>query len=237
MRETRGSTPLFNLSLIALGSLGSQKAGNPSSSDPDRGAFRHEIEEFHDLVVPHAHASVAHGLSEEIFLVGAVNVDVAVMRVGIVLIQAHKPEDTTEDEVLLAFITQSPFSDGLPPFENGAQGGFMAKLLTDLELSQGRAIAPFLTTRAIGGCRNDVVADFLFALIESKTLLLDGDFNPQIAHSVHLLPVSVSLHHSADLAFETHFGCGRHAIDEQLAMQMIRLVLDSSTKQAISLDD
>ena len=57
---------------------------------------------------------MAHGAADTGFVVGAVNVDVAVKGVGIVRLCARQPEDAGEHEITLGFHAGQALADGLP---------------------------------------------------------------------------------------------------------------------------
>ncbi|MEY5013674.1 MAG: hypothetical protein RIS92_32 [Verrucomicrobiota bacterium] len=83
---------------------------------------------------------MAGGCSEEVFLVGAVQVDVAGFRVGVFGIDAVQPEDACLN-VIRGVFGGSDSSGGFATDENFAGGRVVAVFLADDEASGGGAVA------------------------------------------------------------------------------------------------
>src|SRR5438552_12257558 len=63
-------------------------------------AFAHQIEQFDYIRIPHSHTTTAGGRANLVLVFGAMDVDVAVACIGILLIQAVEPQDTGHDQIL-----------------------------------------------------------------------------------------------------------------------------------------
>ena len=72
------------------------------SDDLDSGVDGSEVVEFDDVGVSQADAAGAGGLADEVFAIGAVDVDVAVFTGFIVIFLSVEPENAGENEVLVA---------------------------------------------------------------------------------------------------------------------------------------
>ena|GEM_PF-2694116 len=92
-----GSLPLFHRSCLqrdrgcspCRGCAPVQRRNGFSSlRDPHRRSQRHQIKELDHIRVSQAHAAVAHGSADAGFVVGAVDVDVALKGIGIVRLGA-----------------------------------------------------------------------------------------------------------------------------------------------------
>ncbi len=83
---------------------------------------------------------MAGGCSEEVFLVGAVQVDVAGFCVGVFGIDAVQPEDACLN-VIRGVFGGSDSSGGFATDENFAGGRVVAVFLADDEASGGGAVA------------------------------------------------------------------------------------------------
>ena len=83
-------------------------------------------------------------------LIGAVDVNVAVAGVGVVLFEAVEPQDAGEDVVLVRGAAV-PKADDFAAFENGARGGIVAYHLADAEFSQRGEVALRHAAEAVFG--------------------------------------------------------------------------------------
>ena len=81
--------------------------------DPHRRSYRHEIEQIDHIMIAHAHAAVTAGAADAVFVVGAVDIDVALECVRIAWFQAVEPEDASKHEISLGVHSGSPVADGL----------------------------------------------------------------------------------------------------------------------------
>ena len=84
-----------------------------SFADPNRRADGCQIEELDDGGIFHADAAVARGAADACFVIGAVDVDVAVKGVGIVRLRAMQPKDAGEHEITLSLHAGLPLAHGL----------------------------------------------------------------------------------------------------------------------------
>ncbi len=67
----------------------------------DQCAGLHEIEEPYNVFISHADASVAGRSPDQILLIGAMDVDVAILGIGIFRLQTFEPENAGSDQITL----------------------------------------------------------------------------------------------------------------------------------------
>lgn len=91
-----------------------------SFADPNGCADRREIEELDDILIFQANAAVAGAASDAGFVIGAVDVNVAVVGVRIVRLGAVQPEDAREHEIILRVHARLPVADGLAGLKDRA---------------------------------------------------------------------------------------------------------------------
>ena len=146
-----------------------------------RGLNRHqcvergEIEEFDDIDVRHADAAVAGGGADQLFLIGAMDVDAARQRVLVFGVEAVEPEDARGDQVVFHHIVCRPQTRGFACFENRSQGLVVADFFTNAELT-GRGAVTFLAkAHALGRGGNRVFAENLVTFRQPQQLFIDGD--------------------------------------------------------------
>lgn len=84
------------------------------------------------------------------FVVGAVNIDIAIPSVGVVLFHSMEPKNTGLDEVFRILLGPD-LTGSDPAFENHARRSSIAYLFPDLELADGGLIAARLMANAEGG--------------------------------------------------------------------------------------
>lgn len=112
--------------------------------DDDQAPLRHDIVKSKDVPIPHADATIACGLADQGFLVGAVNVDSPAIGVAITLFQAAQPEDPSQQAVVAArrsMFQVDPFPGILPMVELAPQRDAVANLTLDDESAQRRSKA------------------------------------------------------------------------------------------------
>jgi hypothetical protein len=56
-----------------------------SLANPYGCSFGHEVKELHDFGVPHPHTTMAAALTDAIFIIGAVDINVTVKGVGVTI--------------------------------------------------------------------------------------------------------------------------------------------------------
>lgn len=64
------------------------------------GSFANPVEEIDHIVVAKPDASVAGRGSDEVLLIGSVDVNIALTGIGVLRIESFKPEDPCEHEIL-----------------------------------------------------------------------------------------------------------------------------------------
>ncbi len=101
----------------------------------DGGEDGGECKEGEHVLVFKPNAAVGGGTADEVFGVGAVKVDVALVGVGVLLVQAVEPEDAGEDGIVLFFAV--PDGAGEAAFEVGVEGGAFADAFADEEVASG----------------------------------------------------------------------------------------------------
>ena len=84
-----------NVSLVSfgciIGRIGPKVPTPKSCLYYDWHALVHQIEQFDYVRIPHSHTTAAGGRADLFLVPGAVNVDVSVACIGIVLVQSVKP--------------------------------------------------------------------------------------------------------------------------------------------------
>ena len=68
--------------------------------DPYGRAHRNPFEEVNDLCIPHANAAVAAALADASLVIGAVDVNKAIISIRIFWLSPSKPENAGEHQVL-----------------------------------------------------------------------------------------------------------------------------------------
>jgi len=122
-------------------------------SDANIHTGRDEIEELNDVLISQPHASVAGWLADQVFSIGAVNVDEAISGVGILLIETLQPENTREHSIVLA--TWSPhLACGKAAAENAPRLGCISMFLKNAKSSGGCLEASWFRPEAELGSRD-----------------------------------------------------------------------------------
>ena len=151
--------------------------------DLDSGVDGGEVVEFDNVGVSQADAASAGGLADEVFAIGAVDVDVAVFAGAVMVFISVEPEDAGEDEVL--------FFDGVGRFPDtagrfaankvGAGIGVVADLLADAVPAEGSFIAVgFGAYPFFGGGDRERAGDG--AVVGNDVEFLSGDGNAEVRH-------------------------------------------------------
>lgn len=105
--------------------------------DKNLRAKRNSLEEIDDIGIPHPDTAVAGGLSDLVFMLRSMDIDVALPRVGVVLLQSVKPEDPARNQVLsLGKRIAGPERN--PCAKHGSERHAIADLFADPETSERR---------------------------------------------------------------------------------------------------
>ena len=112
------------------------------------------------------------------FVIGAVDVNVAVIGVGVARLFSGEAEDAGEDEVVGKLFTL-PLADGLAGFEDGADGRAGAVLVLHDEVAERGLIAALGEADAELGSRAWPVLQQTLAVPELEALGGDGNFNAE----------------------------------------------------------
>jgi hypothetical protein len=112
--------------------------GCVSALDDKKVPFFHTVVEFDHVAVEKPDAPMACGTSYEGFLIGSMDVDIAVPCIAVFAIQAIQPQDAAQDEILIA-AGLSNFTGGETPLERHPRRGSSTDLGVDTE-STGRSL-------------------------------------------------------------------------------------------------
>lgn len=116
-------------------------------------SFANPVEEIDDVVVPKADASVAGWGSNEVLLIGSVDINVALTGIGILRIKTFEPEDSREHEILIPSLFRN-LSGRNTASEDHSCGGALADFLRYPEASRGSSETPFLESESEPRCRD-----------------------------------------------------------------------------------
>lgn len=111
------------------------------------GSLVNPAEEIDHVVIPQADASVAGRGSDEVLLIGSVNVNVALTGIGILRIESFKPEDPGEHEILFPSLFRK-LSGRNTATEDHPCRGALADLLRYHEASRGCPETPLLESKS-----------------------------------------------------------------------------------------
>jgi hypothetical protein len=135
-----------------------------------------EIEQLDYVLIAHSHASVARRVADFVLVFGAVNVNKTVARVGVVLIQAIKPQDARHHQVLsrrkriVRFERHATLKDSIT-----RQAA--ADLLCDAEATGWCFHAAFFGPDSKSRRGHRVTADLRFAFDQGEPLIANRDVN------------------------------------------------------------
>lgn len=107
------------------------------------GSHVNPVEEINHVVVPNTNASVAGRGSDEVLLIGSVDVNVALTAIGVLRIESFKPEDSSEHEILVPSLFRN-LSGRNTASEDHPCRGALADLLRYPEVSRGCPETPLL---------------------------------------------------------------------------------------------
>ncbi len=141
-----------------------------SRLDYNRRTLVDHFEQFDHVLVSHPHAAVTRSRADFVLVFSAMNVDEAVARIRIVLIQSIEPQDTRRDHVLRRrrrFVGLKRKA----PDKNGSVRHIASDLLRHAKTARRRFKAPLLRpdTKSLRGHR--VRADGLFVFFYGELLV------------------------------------------------------------------
>src|SRR4051812_11163689 len=141
-----------------------------SRFDDNRRTLIDYREQLDHVLVTHPHAPVTGSCADFVLVFGAMNVDIAVARIRIVLVQSVEPQNTRHDRVLRR---RSRFvrPKRNPPDENSSVGHIASNLLRDAETAGWRFEAPLLCPDAEPRCRHGVRANGPFVFFYGELLV------------------------------------------------------------------
>lgn len=111
------------------------------------GSLVNPVEQIDHVVVPKADASVAGRGSDEVLLIGSVDVNVALTGIDVLRIESFKPEDPSEHEILFPSLIRN-LSGRNTAAEDHPLRGPIADLLRYPEASRGSPETPFLESES-----------------------------------------------------------------------------------------
>lgn len=117
------------------------------------GSFANPVEEIDHVVVAQPDASVAGSGSDEVLLIGSVDVNVALTGIGVLRIETFEPEDPREHEILFSSLLRN-LSGGQTAAEDHSCRGVLADLLSYPEASGGCPETPLLESESEPRCRD-----------------------------------------------------------------------------------
>jgi hypothetical protein len=141
-----------------------------SGFDNHRRLFVYQIKQLDDIGVCHANAPVAGRLANLILVVCAMNIDVAIARIRIVLLKAVQPEDPRH---YLIIVWRGLFGlvNWLSVSENSAAECVITDFLSDTELANGRFHAPLFGADAESRGGDRVPAKHVLSGFDRKALI------------------------------------------------------------------
>ena len=146
--------------------------------DLDSGADGDEVVELGHVGIPKADTAGAGGLADEVFAVGAVDIDVAVFAGFVVIFLSVEPDDAGEDQILF-FYRVGGFPDtagGFASHKVGSGFGVVADLLVDaVPAERGLVAVGFGTSAFFGGGDRERAGDRTVVGNDIETLRGDGD--------------------------------------------------------------
>src|SRR4029077_14579667 len=128
------------------------------------------FEQFDHVLVTHPHATVTRSRADFILVFGAMNVDVAVARIRILLVQSVEPQNTRRHQVLRRrrrFVGLKRNA----PHKNGSVWHIASDLLRHAKTAGRRFEAPLLRPDTESRRRHGVGADRLLILYDGELLV------------------------------------------------------------------
>lgn len=121
------------------------------SADHHSRPFSNQIEKLGDVGIFEANATVARGGPNQIFTVCSMEIDIAVVRVGIFLVQPVQPQNTGQNAIVLtAWVGK--MTRGLAAFELGPKRLAVANFFLKDKTARGCFEATRLKSQAEPGC-------------------------------------------------------------------------------------
>ena len=182
-----------NVSLVSFGCIAGRfrlKVPTPKSRlYYDWHALVNQVEQFNYIRIPHSHTTAAGGRADLVLVLGAVNVDVAVARIGIVLVQSVEPYDPRHDQIL----GLRNLFNGLKRHaasKNSAARGVGPNLLRDTETPGWRFHASHFRANAEPRSGHRVTMDQCVAVLQRKLLITDRYVD--ISQSLHRIAPAIN---------------------------------------------
>lgn len=138
-----------------------------------------------DVFIAHHHTTPRGGGSQSVFVIGAVNVDVAAKRIDALTrifawLESAQPKDATGDQIaLLNLFVELPkeFSGGHAGEEDGTGLGLTADFLFDAVKPVWCPRRIFNAGRWLDGGRDRILPANLFSVAQKKSLQRDADID------------------------------------------------------------
>jgi hypothetical protein len=141
----------------------------------------YHIEQFNDILIAKSNASMAGGMADLVFLVGAVDVDESIICVLIIQIVSCESQNTGENKIFIAMVLRIPNSIGFSRFENGSDWCIGTDFFADLEIPNRSAVTAFDEAHAFGTGGNTKGFHGRFTSDHLKCLIVQRNFDAWIA--------------------------------------------------------
>lgn len=148
-----------------------------SEINPNGRLFWHEIVEFNHVAVFKTDAAVAGTPTDAIFAVCPVDIDVALLCIGVTAFYAIKAQDSSEDQILISGCAGFPVSHRRTCFKNRAEFCFLTDFFANEETSNRRFEAALLETYAKFGTASWPGFYLPVAIPQGELLAADGNFD------------------------------------------------------------
>ena len=128
------------------------------------------FEQFDHVLVTHPHTAMARGRADFVLVFGAMNVNEAVARIRIVLVQPVQPQNSRRDPIL----RRRKRFVGLKrnaAYKNGSVRHIASDLLRHAKTADRRLEAPLLRAGTESRRRHRISADWLFVLFYGELLV------------------------------------------------------------------
>jgi len=120
--------------------------------DLNGGSKRDEVVELGDIVIFHADTTVGGGSANPVLMVCAMDIDVALVGIGVFFLQSVKAENAGEDEIFLSRgLIGIPLSSRFALLENSMQGFFASVFFADFKGPERGFETAFLGTQSESG--------------------------------------------------------------------------------------
>ena len=154
--------------------------------DVDERAFLDLLIQAYDVEIAQAHASVREGSADQILTAGAMDIDVAPVRIdprALVdpFLKTRQPENAGEDEVIPVLAKDPVFARVLSIPEYAARGGAVAELLPDPMKTERRFEGVLPVSNAEAGCGAAVSLNNGVICADEERLSLDGHHEKKLS--------------------------------------------------------